>query len=175
MKSLFVFKIKTSYLHQKKWVENILACHGMEPNIQRNADGRRRIIVRTPCVHNRPDGSAQAAYCGRLCRSSIAESSLMVALSACPGRREVAVWASYWRRGCIGSAIGLTKVARQSAVRAQHGPYCSHTEKRFFWYLANIRRSGGFLRSPWSQRGLRPVWWGLEVAVETGRPSIDRS
>ena len=55
----------------------------------------------------------------------------MVALSACPGRREVVVWASYWRRGRSGNAIGLTKVARQSAVRAQHGPYCSHTEERF--------------------------------------------
>ena len=55
----------------------------------------------------------------------------MVALSACPGRREVVVWASYWRRGRSGNAIGLTKVARQSAVQAQHGPYCSHTEERF--------------------------------------------
>ena len=55
----------------------------------------------------------------------------MVALSACPGRREVVVWASYWRRDRSGNAIGLTKVARQSAVRAQHGPYCSHTEERF--------------------------------------------
>ena len=55
----------------------------------------------------------------------------MVALSACPGRREVVVWASYWRRGRSGNAIGLTKVARQSAVHAQHGPYCSHTEQRF--------------------------------------------
>ena len=33
----------------KKWVENILACHGMEPNIQRNADGRRR-IGRRMCI-----------------------------------------------------------------------------------------------------------------------------
>ena len=56
----------------------------------------------------------------------------MVALSACPGRREVVVWASYWRRGRSGNAIGLTKFARQSAVRAQHGPCCSHTEERFF-------------------------------------------
>ena len=45
----------------KKWFENILACYGMEPNIQRNADGRRRIVVRTPYVHNRRNGSAQAA------------------------------------------------------------------------------------------------------------------
>ena len=55
----------------------------------------------------------------------------MVALSACPGRREVVVWASSWRRGRSGNAIRLKKVARQSAVRAQHGPYCSHKEERF--------------------------------------------
>ena len=53
----------------------------------------------------------------------------MVALSVCPGRREVVVWESYWRRGRSGNAIGLTKVARQSAMRAQHGPY--HTEEHF--------------------------------------------
>ena len=103
----------------------------MEPNIQRNADGHRRIEVRTPYVRNRRHGSAQAAQWGRLCRCSIAVRSPMVALSACPGRREVVVWASYWRRGRSGNAIGLTKVARQSAVQAQHGPYCSHTEERF--------------------------------------------
>ena len=33
----------------------------MEPNIQWNADGRRRIIVPTLYVRNRRDGSAQAA------------------------------------------------------------------------------------------------------------------
>ena len=55
----------------------------------------------------------------------------MVALSACPGRREVVLWASHWRRGRSGNAIGLTKFAHQSAVRARHGPYCSHTEERF--------------------------------------------
>ena len=55
--------------------------------------------------------------------------SPMVPLSACPGRRKVVVWASHWRRGRSGNAIGLTKVAHQSAVRAQHGPYCSHTEE----------------------------------------------
>ena len=102
----------------------------MEPNIQRNADGRRRIVVRTPYVRNRRDGSAQAAQWSRLCRSSIAVRSPMVAMSACPGRREV-LWASYWRRGRSGNAIGLTKVARQSAMRARHGPHCSHTEGRF--------------------------------------------
>ena len=89
----------------------------------------------------------------------------MVALSACPGHREVVVWASYCRRGRSGSAIGLTKFPRQSAVRAQHGPCCSHTEEHFFWYLATIRWSGGFLRSPWSQRGRRPVWRGLKPFV----------
>ena len=138
---------KTSHLHLKKWIEHILACHGMEPNIQRNADDRRRIVVRTLYVGNRRDGSAQAAQWGRLCRSSIAVRSPMVALSACPGHREVVVWASYWRRGRSGNAIGLTKVVRQSAVRAQHGPYCSH-RGAFFWYLASTRRSGGFPRSP---------------------------
>ena len=55
----------------------------------------------------------------------------MVALNACPGRREVVVWASYWRRGRSGNAIGLTKVTRENVVRAQHSPYCSHTEERF--------------------------------------------
>ena len=103
----------------------------MEPNIQWNADGRRRIVVPTLYVRNRRDGSPQAAKCGRLCHSNIAVRSPMVALSACPGCREVVVWASYWRRGRSGNAIGLTKVTRQSAVRAQHGPYCSHTEERF--------------------------------------------
>ena len=52
---------KISYSHFKKWVENILACTGMEPNIQRNADGRRRIVVRMSYVRNRRDGSVQAA------------------------------------------------------------------------------------------------------------------
>ena len=33
----------------------------MEPNIQWNADGRRRIVVPTLYVHNRRDGSTQAA------------------------------------------------------------------------------------------------------------------
>ena len=60
-----------------------------------------------------------------------------VAMSACPKRREVVVWASQWRRGRSGNAIGLTKVARQSAMRAQHGPCCSHTEER----VSDIRRS----------------------------------
>ena len=53
--------IKISYLHLKKWIEIILACQGMEPNIQRNADGRRMIVVPMPYVRNRRDGSAQAA------------------------------------------------------------------------------------------------------------------
>ena len=68
----------------------------------------------------------------------------MVALSACPGRRQVVVWASYWRRGRSGNAIGLTKVAHQSAVRAQHGLYCSHTEGRFSdirWPHGNLMES----------------------------------
>ena len=153
----------------KKWVENILACHRMEPNIQRSADGRRRIVVRTPYVRN---SHAQAAQRGRLCRRSIAVRSPMVALSACPGRREVVVWASYWRIGRSGNAIGLTKVTRQSAVEAQHGPYWSHTEEQFclffcflFLYPATTRRFGGFSRSPWSQRGRRPVTGALVLSV----------
>ena len=55
----------------------------------------------------------------------------MVALSACSRRREVMVWMSYWHRSRSGNAIGLTKVVPQRAVRAQHGPYCSHTEEHF--------------------------------------------
>ena len=55
---------KTSYLHLKKRVVNILACYGMEPNLQWNTDGRRRIVVRTPYVRNRRDGSVQAAQWG---------------------------------------------------------------------------------------------------------------
>ena len=135
----------------------------MEPNIQRNAHGRRRIVVRAPYVRNRRDGSAQAAQWGRLCRSSIAVRSPMVALSACPGRREVVVWASYWRRGRSGNAIGLTKVARQSAVRAQHGPYCSHTEERF----SDIWRPHGDLVHSLGRHGRRPVWRGLNQTIET--------
>ena len=61
MKSCLVFKIKKPRICIKKWVESILAIHGMEPNKQRNADGRRRIVVRTRYVRNRRDGSAQAA------------------------------------------------------------------------------------------------------------------
>ena len=60
----------------------------------------------------------------------------MIALSACTGRCEVFVWASHWRRGRYGIATGLTKVAHQSAVCAQQGPYCSHTEER----ISDIRR-----------------------------------
>ena len=103
----------------------------MEPNIQRNADGHRRIVVRTQYVRNRCYGSAQAAQWSCLCRSRIAVRSPMVTLSPCPGRREVVVWVSYWRRGRSENAIGLTKVAHQSAMRAQHDPYCSHTEECF--------------------------------------------
>ena len=47
----------------------------------------------------------------------------MVDLSACPGRREVGVWASHWCKCRSGNVIGLTKVVRQGVVRAQHGPY----------------------------------------------------
>ena len=51
----------------------------------------------------------------------------MVALSTCPGRHEVVVWASYWWRGCSGKAIGHTKVACQSTVQIlNHGiPFLS--------------------------------------------------
>ena len=93
------------------------------------------------CTRNGRSGSAQAAWCCRLCRSSNAVRSPMVALSACPGRRAVVAWASHRRRGHRGNAIGLTGVAHQSAVRAQHCPYCSHTEERFSY----IRRPHGDL------------------------------
>ena len=73
----------------------------------------------------------------------------MVALNVCPGRREIVVWASHWRRGRSGSAIGLTKVAHQSAVRAQHGPYCSRTEGRF----SDIRRPHGDLADSLGRHG----------------------
>ena len=75
--------------------------------------------------------------------------SPMVALSACPGRREVVVWASHWRNGRSKKAIGLTKVAHQSAVRAQHGPCCSHTKGRF----SDIRRPHGGLVYSLGRRG----------------------
>ena len=72
MNSQFVFIIiKPRICIKKKWVPNSRACHGLEPNIQLNAYGRRMIVVRTPCVRSRHSGSAQAAQCGRLCRSSI--------------------------------------------------------------------------------------------------------
>ena len=32
-------------------------------------------------------------------------------------------------------ATGLRKVAHQSAVRAPHGPYCSHTEGHFSYII----------------------------------------
>ena len=110
----------------------------MEQSIQWNADDRHRIVVRMSCVHNSRSGNAQTAWCGRLSRSSIAVRSHsnrwwspMVTLRACPWHCEVVVWASHWRRGRSENAIGLTKIAHQSAVRAQNGPYCSHTEERF--------------------------------------------
>ena len=56
------------------------------------------------------------AQCGRLSRSSIAVMSHsdrwwspMVALSACPGRRDVGEWASYWRRGRRGNALWMVQ------------------------------------------------------------------
>ena len=61
----------------------------MEPYIQRNADGRCRIEVRTPCVHNKHSGSIQAAQCGRISRSSITVRSYLIA----DGRQ----W-SHWAR-----------------------------------------------------------------------------
>ena len=144
----------------------------MEPNIQRNGDDCRRIVVRTPYVRNRRDGSAQAAQWDHLCRSSIAVRSPMVALSACPGRHEVVVWASYWRRGRSGNAIGLTKVARQSAVRAQHAPYCSHTEERFsdIWrthgdLVGSIGRHGRSMVTVLCDGGLSVVYGGVLAAI----------
>ena len=72
----------------------------------------------------------------------------MVALGACPAP---------WRRGMIerrsGKATGLRKVARQSAVRAQHNLYCSHTEERF----SDIRRPHGDLVNSLGRHGRRVV------------------
>ena len=106
-----------------------------------------------------------------LSRSSIAVRSHsdcwwspMVALSACPGRREVVVWASHWRRahwrrGRSGNAIGLTKIARQSAARSV---LLSH-RGAFNWYPAITWRFHRFPRLPWSQGGRRPVWRRLNM------------
>ena len=120
----------------------------MEPNKQHNADDRRRIVVRTPYMRNRPDGSAQAAQWGRLCRSSIAVRSPMVALSACPGRREVVVWASYWRRGRSGNAIGLTKVALRAPCERSTVP------------IALSLRSVFLISDDHTA-----IWWILQVAM----------
>ena len=138
----------------------------MEPYLKRDADGRCRIVIRTPCVRNRRSGSAQAAQCGRLSRSSIAVRSHsdrwwspMVARSACLGCRGVVVSASHWRRGRSGNAIGLTKVAHLSTARS------SLQSHRGTW-KSDIRRPHGDLVDSLGRHGRSvvavPCDWGFK-------------
>ena len=108
----------------KKWVENILACHGMEPNIQQNADGRRRIVVRTPC--------GPGVWYER-------HTDTEVAVEAQLGSQRSRTRAP-WERSMAPIAVTQRGVFRISG---------DHTA---IWRIP---------RSPWSQRGRRPVWRGL--------------
>ena len=125
---------------------------------QRNTDGRCRIVVRMPCVRNRRNGSAQAAYCGHLSHSSVAV------------RLHFDRWWSHWAR-VLGAMRSWYKrhadadVVVETQLGSQRSPArapCERTmipiavtQRSVFWYPATTRQFCGFPGSPWSQDGHR--------------------